>query len=773
MEFDARVFIYNEKNRTLFQLATFISLQIEININGTSNAQVTLLNKDDKWYTTDANIRRTDEHIQYVKHILQLERVNFLKREMQDIASAVVTQKSAKNNFELLRKVFTLSQEFELLNRIWIDLRDENGQWYTAFTGFITSIEDSYVAKSQKSLTLHCRGLERFLEISDVLVLPGITPLRVFQSLHALYQQQKPELRNVMTSSKLQGMTAQEIFFYVLELVNEFYGFRENALNNRELYGLNNSFLWNTSHFKVKETKVKQSQIIENLFVTAGDWSTTNSYFGLSNKIFNTPFLSTSITLDANISGAEKETKICQLLGRNIPYAVIDPNLVNIQVFSEVIRSTFEFYQNQTEFASEILEKVRQITLADLYLDSSGNFIFQLPKYNQLPPYRQEINGNESDLGAFEKNLDGSIILNSKAYQNFHGIDYLLGDKKLISFQFGEDESRILTKIFVTAEANYMFRGDQQLDSVLRTGSTQPDPNLEAKYGLRSKQFTAPSVAFSFLNVLPSTYSNAATRFVDVYAEALKARLNSDISTASITLLLSPNLQLGRTAYFIERDKLLYISRIRHAFEFGANATTSIEGTYVHRPYEYIPDPWIYASKVFQEVDFNKLSDQAREVQDTAITFKPIEDTAITKEVKGYFKYPANKLTTKLTSSFGIRTHPIYKKYKKHLGIDIAPISIAKPELVYASAEGIVKFVGEQSGYGLSILLQHYGKLEGYETFYAHLKNAFVKLNQFVCAEEAIGLMGSSGISTSIHLHFEVRYNKVAIDPITVLERRV
>lgn len=119
---------------------------------------------------------------------------------------------------------------------------------------------------------------------------------------------------------------------------------------------------------------------------------------------------------------------------------------------------------------------------------------------------------------------------------------------------------------------------------------------------------------------------------------------------------------------------------------------------------------------------------------------------------------------SRVTSSFGGRIHPILNRPRDHKGVDFgAPTGTP----VKATSDGVVDYVGTQRGYGNLIVLQHRGKIA---TAYAHL-NGFarnLKQGQSVSQGDLIGYVGSTGMSTGPHLHYEVRINGEAHDPMTV-----
>jgi len=115
----------------------------------------------------------------------------------------------------------------------------------------------------------------------------------------------------------------------------------------------------------------------------------------------------------------------------------------------------------------------------------------------------------------------------------------------------------------------------------------------------------------------------------------------------------------------------------------------------------------------------------------------------------------------KITSGFGMRKHPVYKKMKFHKGIDfMAPIGTS----ILATANGIVLETKKQdTGYGYHIRLKHD---EQFITLYAHLNEILVSEGQKVQKGELIGTVGSTGSSSKPHLHYEVIKEGKRVNPI-------
>lgn len=120
----------------------------------------------------------------------------------------------------------------------------------------------------------------------------------------------------------------------------------------------------------------------------------------------------------------------------------------------------------------------------------------------------------------------------------------------------------------------------------------------------------------------------------------------------------------------------------------------------------------------------------------------------------------SNKDLKKTASGYGVRIDPIYKTQKFHHGMDFSADTGAP---VYATGNGTVVKAGWESGYGLTIEVDHGF---GYQTRYAHLSAIVAKKGEKVTRGEVIGKVGSTGKSTGPHLHYEVVAKGKKVNPI-------
>jgi len=115
-----------------------------------------------------------------------------------------------------------------------------------------------------------------------------------------------------------------------------------------------------------------------------------------------------------------------------------------------------------------------------------------------------------------------------------------------------------------------------------------------------------------------------------------------------------------------------------------------------------------------------------------------------------------------ITSRYGMRRHPILRYTRMHAGVDFRGRT-GQP--VYAVTDGTVVFAGRHGGHGNYIKLNHGG---GLQTGYAHLSRFAVSSGQRVRRGQVIGYVGSTGLSTGPHLHYELYRNGKTVDPLSV-----
>ncbi len=121
----------------------------------------------------------------------------------------------------------------------------------------------------------------------------------------------------------------------------------------------------------------------------------------------------------------------------------------------------------------------------------------------------------------------------------------------------------------------------------------------------------------------------------------------------------------------------------------------------------------------------------------------------------------------RISSKFGNRKHPVRGKIAFHKGVDYAA-KLGTP--IYAAAEGVIEYIGKNGGYGNYIKIKHKNE---YSTCYAHISrfSGDIKLGSKVKQGQIIAYVGSTGVATGPHLHYEVIYNGKHIDPLTIAHK--
>lgn len=132
------------------------------------------------------------------------------------------------------------------------------------------------------------------------------------------------------------------------------------------------------------------------------------------------------------------------------------------------------------------------------------------------------------------------------------------------------------------------------------------------------------------------------------------------------------------------------------------------------------------------------------------------EEEGVTEEKPLVFKAPTDG---EITSGFGSRVHPISGNTLEHTGTDIAAPS---GQTVISAAPGVVSVTGYDEANGNYVVIKHNDEIT---TVYAHLSKICVAANEAVDDNTKIGEVGSSGVSTGPHLHFEVKVNQESVNP--------
>jgi murein DD-endopeptidase MepM/ murein hydrolase activator NlpD len=235
------------------------------------------------------------------------------------------------------------------------------------------------------------------------------------------------------------------------------------------------------------------------------------------------------------------------------------------------------------------------------------------------------------------------------------------------------------------------------------------------------------------------------------------------------------NSYIQRQSYLIENksDELLSIEGLQSSIDMTLmSLAVKLENVTTNYVDEYTNAQGT-AGLSYEKVDFflrvaQDLADTLAKIEllSTTSESQMLSFNALKSELNEYLdKIPSYWPTesTYISSPFGTRFHPILNVYKTHTGADIGGTT---GEEIYASGTGTVVFSGLNGGYGYMVKIDHG---EGIETLYGHSSKLLVNVGDYVEKGQVIALVGSTGLSTGPHVHFEVRINNIPVNPLAFI----
>tara|TARA_Y100001970_G_scaffold292770_1_gene435743 strand:- start:4062 stop:5330 length:1269 start_codon:yes stop_codon:yes gene_type:complete len=382
--------------------------------------------------------------------------------------------------------------------------------------------------------------------------------------------------------------------------------------------------------------------------------------------------------------------------------------------------------------------------------------------FNELNFYKSEniIKINRDLNLKIENNL-----INEKLFENESDIFLKKDDDKIKNLEKGS--SNKVEKILITIKKNDTFA--KVIDPYFKDNKVKNDIIQELNKAYNLKNLKIGQNIYLFINkeniinkiVIPYDFStdiiiNVLEERVELIKE--KSEINEEIKSKKFTIKSS-----------IYEDGIKYnvplkiLSDIIKLYSFDVDFQRDIR---VNDQLEFS-----------YEVLYNKERDQESygELKYASLTLqKSILKYFVFKTDEGYIDYfdlkgkNVKKALMKtpidgarLSSSYGMRKHPISGYNKLHKGVDFAA---PKGTPIYAAGNGIVEFVGRNGGYGKYIRIRHNNS---YKTAYAHLNNYKKGLHKGLRVNQGdiIGYVGSTGRSTGPHLHYEIIYNGKQINP--------
>jgi LysM repeat protein len=234
---------------------------------------------------------------------------------------------------------------------------------------------------------------------------------------------------------------------------------------------------------------------------------------------------------------------------------------------------------------------------------------------------------------------------------------------------------------------------------------------------------------------------------------------------------------LTKTLHTVQSGENLWVIAREHGVDvptlYGANE--QLDGGYIHPGDQLVvPSQKGVLVSVKKERSLSEIADRYRVPLATVARANHLEhDTPLEpgQEIfvpggrpldRGTFIWPLVNFG-RISSGFGYRTHPIYRRRLWHSGIDLTA-GYGTP--IRAARSGRVTSCGWNGGLGKTVVIRHDN---GFQTVYGHCAKIHVKRNQYIKKGQTIASVGNTGISTGPHLHFEVRKGGRAVNPLRYL----
>jgi len=355
--------------------------------------------------------------------------------------------------------------------------------------------------------------------------------------------------------------------------------------------------------------------------------------------------------------------------------------------------------------------------------------------------------------------------------------DSKLDDKKSqIEAQMGHAKKEIKKlKLLEKIETNRLYKNQQKLEHTQHSLQKNKKQKTNAENELKSLE--------SKLQVLLSEHKKhlnyTSKRLVQIFKHKrnsyIEFLLNSQDINAFLDRLYFENIIIANDRKKLRETKTVAreIMALKNRIEMQKrNLETSIAN--INRQQEDIQDAISKNEKLIEKLKTDRATWEKAErdlaKQSRAISqminqeVKKTQKDGVSVSVTGSFTRP---VPGRITSPFGYRMHPIFKRRIFHSGIDIgAPYGTP----IKAANSGRVIFVGWYSGYGKVVIIDH-GNINGLPTttLYAHMSTTIAKQGTSVAKGSVIGKIGTTGYSTGPHLHFEVRQKGNPVNPLNFI----
>jgi len=377
---------------------------------------------------------------------------------------------------------------------------------------------------------------------------------------------------------------------------------------------------------------------------------------------------------------------------------------------------------------------------------SNSDSTASLPSFKQVEPSKDEIARLSFELTLPELQAKQKIIdeLNHESIKQWQELTVKSGDSM----------SRLFKRAGLTS---------QQLDEVMKSGGPAKKlTKIFPKDIVRVLTDDNGQLQALRYEIDPETYLLVERESGQLVAKELKHLIETRIAHAEGTI--ESSLFLAANKADISENIIMELAGIfgwdiDFALDIRKGDSFKLIYEEIFRNGEKVKDGEIIAAEFVNDGDVYRAVRYTNPETSRTEYYTP-EGKSLRKE---FLRTPVN--FTRISSRFTTRRyHPVLHKFRSHKGVDYAA---KRGTPIRASGDGKVVFKGKKGGYGRVIMIQHGSK---YTTVYAHLNsyNKKVRVGKKVKQGQTIAYVGSSGLATGPHLHYEFRVNGVHRNPLTV-----
>lgn len=301
------------------------------------------------------------------------------------------------------------------------------------------------------------------------------------------------------------------------------------------------------------------------------------------------------------------------------------------------------------------------------------------------------------------------------------------------------------TRDSVAELARQAYRGDASVSSITIILDANSAGDFVDQYAALTTALRAQTRAFDDLQQLGAVNRNRQSRLGAVRAQiaALKAQADQKVVEAATARKDSADREAEIQSLLAQRQQQTALFEQQKAAELAQETALEAER--------------VALEATIKDIIQKQVAAEAARLKASGRAAQPVG--------RGFLAYPT--AVPFITSSYGMRFHPVLHIWRLHAGTDFRAYC-GTP--ILAAASGTVQWAKTLAGFGNQVMLNH-GVVNGNVlwTSYNHLSHFNVSAGQYVHQGDVVGLAGSTGDSTACHLHFEVYVNGSTVDPMSIL----